>query len=192
MLLFSRSLQPAAAYVIIGSNSPLYRVRMAACPRPHFALATFARLRSRFLDLFVVSSMCSLFRKSFSKWTPRYFMACFLRILFPLILIIGGLPASNFPYSRSISVLLADSANFFLEHQLETRVTASCPLFCSSVLALPAASIVMSSAYAIGSHSGVCLFSSSSKSSNIRFQKLGRNTEPCGHPFVAGLVINSF
>ena len=131
---FSRSLQPAVAFVVIGSYSPLYKVRMykAACPRPHFALATLGRLLNSFWHLCAIFCTCRMIFRPLSRCTPRYLIACLILILLPLILMIGGLSASNMPLTSSISVFCAGNASFFLERQAETQVIISCPLSCFS------------------------------------------------------------
>ena len=59
-------------------------------------------------------------------------------------------------------------------------------------LALPVTRIILSSAYAIISHSIALTVNSASRSSNRRLQKLGPSTDLCGHPFVTGLLTVSF
>ena len=159
-----------SAFICMSSPWPLSR-----------SLANSFRLNS-FRFLWVISCACRLIIRPLSRYTPRYLIACPILILLPLILIIGGLSASNLPLTSSICVFFADNANFFLVHQAETRVTTSYPFSCSSFLALPATRIIMS-AYAIGSYSVALAVSWVN-----RFQKLGPSTDPCGHPFVAGLL----
>jgi hypothetical protein len=109
-------------------------------------------------------------------------------MLLLLILMIGGLSLSSLPFTSSISVFSADNVSFFLVHRVEMRATTSCPFSCSSILAFPEIRITISSAYAMGSHSIALSVKSASRSSNVRFQKLGPIIDPCVHPFVMDLL----